>query len=203
VIEDLEPIQPGLRTEVEGFAPFLRDDRLVRPWAVPGTPGLEHRIGGIEKQDVTGNVSYDPENHEHMSRIRAERVERVAQDIPPVEPYGDPGGTLMLSWGGTFGAVHAAVAAARSLGIRCGQVHLRWLNPFPSNLAAVLAQYDHVIVPELNLGQLSKLVRAKYLVDAIPFTKIQGQPFKVSELLAKITSLHEPAPVPAREEAVA
>jgi 2-oxoglutarate ferredoxin oxidoreductase subunit alpha len=204
-VDELEPFEVQFRTDPAGFAPYKRDpDTLARPWAIPGTPGLEHRIGGLEKQDVTGNVSYDPDNHEHMSRIRAERVERIARDIPPVQPYGDAGGTLLLSWGGTFGAVHAAVDAARSLGVRCGQVHLRWLNPFPSNLESVLRQYEHVIVPELNLGQLSKLVRAKYLVDAIPFTKIQGQPFKVSELLAKILSLHEPtAPVTARAEALA
>ena len=203
-LDKLEPFVVKFQTDTEGFAPYKRDaSTLARPWAVPGTPGLEHRIGGLEKQDVTGNVSYDPDNHEHMSRIRAERVERVAQDIPLVEPYGDASGTLLLSWGGTFGAVHAAVDAARSLGVRCGQVHLRWLNPFPRNLAAVLAQYEHVVVPELNLGQLSKLVRAKYLVDAIPFTKIQGQPFKVSELLAKILSLQPAAPVPVREEALA
>jgi hypothetical protein len=131
-VDKLEPFQVTFETNPEGFAPYKRNaSTLARPWAIPARPGLEHRIGGIEKQDVTGNVSYDPDNHEHMSRTRAERVERVAQDIPLVEPYGDPGGTLMLSWGGTFGAVHAAVAAARSLGIRCGQVHLRWLNPFP------------------------------------------------------------------------
>jgi 2-oxoglutarate ferredoxin oxidoreductase subunit alpha len=147
---------------------------------------MEHRIGGIEKQDVTGNVSYDPHNHEHMCETRAQKVYRVLADVPDVEVYGDTAGLCVVSWGGTHGAVRAAVEAARADGRQVGHVHLRWLNPLPRNLGDVLRGFERVLVPELNLGQLSAILRARYLVDAWSYTKIQGQPFKVAELVDRI-----------------
>jgi 2-oxoglutarate ferredoxin oxidoreductase subunit alpha len=152
-------------------------------------PGFEHRIGGLEKQNLTGNVSYDPENHEFMCKLRAEKVKRVLADIPGVEAYGDQGGTLVLSWGGTFGAIRSAVDAARLQGMKVGHVHLRWLNPLPANLAEVCAQFDQTLVAELNLGQLHKYLRNAIGLESESLAKIQGQPFKVSEVLQRITSL--------------
>jgi 2-oxoglutarate ferredoxin oxidoreductase subunit alpha len=173
------------------FKPYRRDpDTLARPWAVPGTPGLEHRIGGLEKQDVTGNINYEPLNHENMVRIRAAKVEAVAQDIPDAVPAGDPDGELLIvAWGSTHGAITAAVKSQRELGHRIGHVHLRHLNPLPSNLGDVLKRYKQVLVPELNMGQLLWLLRAKFLVNAIGLNKIQGRPFKQSELEQKIAEL--------------
>ena len=179
----LPDLTPTFATDAEGFQPYARDDRtLARPWARPGTPGLEHRIGGLEKQHLTGNVSYDPENHQHMCELRAEKVRRIQQELGPTEVYGDDHGLLVLSWGSTYGACRAAVESARESGVTVGHVHLRWLNPFPADLAQLLAQYDKVLVPELNLGQLSRLIRAEFLVDAIPLSKIQGQPFLAREV---------------------
>jgi 2-oxoacid:acceptor oxidoreductase, alpha subunit len=173
------------------FKPYRRDpDTLARPWAVPGTPGLEHRIGGLEKQDVTGNINYEPLNHENMVRIRAAKVEAVAQEIPDAVPAGDPDGDLLIvAWGSTHGAITAAVKSQRELGHRIGHVHLRHLNPLPSNLGDVLKRYKQVLVPELNMGQLLWLLRAKFLVNAIGLNKIQGRPFKQSELEQKIAEL--------------
>jgi len=170
------------------FWPFLRDpDTLARPWAIPGTPGLMHRIGGIEKQDGTGNVNYDPANHEHMVRIRAEKVARIAGDIPEVE-VDDPGqaSILVLSWGSTWGIAQQAVRQARDSGIEVAHAHLVHLNPFPRNLGEVLRRYDKVLVPEMNLGQLSRLVRAEFLVDAQVISKVQGVPFRAAEIEAAI-----------------
>jgi 2-oxoglutarate/2-oxoacid ferredoxin oxidoreductase subunit alpha len=173
------------------FKPYRRNpDTLARPWAVPGTPGLEHRVGGLEKQDVTGNINYEPLNHENMVRIRAAKVEAVAQDIPDVVPAGDPDGDLLVvAWGSTHGAITAAVKSQRELGHRIGHVHLRHLNPLPKNLGEVLKRYKMVLVPELNMGQLLWLLRAKFLVNAIGLNKIQGRPFKQSELEQKIAEL--------------
>jgi 2-oxoglutarate/2-oxoacid ferredoxin oxidoreductase subunit alpha len=173
------------------FKPYRRNpDTLARPWAVPGTPGLEHRVGGLEKQDVTGNINYEPLNHENMVRIRAAKVEAVAQDIPDIIPAGDPDGDLLIvAWGSTHGAITAAVKSQRELGHRIGHVHLRYLNPLPKNLGAVLNRYKQVLVPELNMGQLLWLLRAKFLVNAIGLNKIQGRPFKQSELEQKIAEL--------------
>jgi 2-oxoglutarate ferredoxin oxidoreductase subunit alpha len=173
------------------FKPYRRNpDTLARPWAVPGTPGLEHRIGGLEKQDVTGNINYEPLNHENMVRIRAAKVEAVAQEIPEAAPAGDPDGDLLIvAWGSTHGAITAAVKSQRELGHRIGHVHLRHLNPLPSNLGDVLKRYKQVLVPELNMGQLLWLLRAKFLVNAIGLNKIQGRPFKQSELEQKIAEL--------------
>ncbi len=187
-IESLPKMEVKFRTEVEGFFPYLRDDEtLARPWAIPGTPGLEHRIGGIEKQHITGNVNYDPDNHDFMCRLRAEKVERIANDIPLLETFGEPTGkVLVLGWGGTHGAITTAVEQLQEQGHSVSSAHLRYLNPFPKNLGEVLQGFETVIIPELNLGQLSLLVRAKFLVDAVSFTQVKGKPFKVSSLVNKI-----------------
>ncbi|HKT46448.1 MAG TPA: 2-oxoacid:acceptor oxidoreductase subunit alpha, partial [Candidatus Acidoferrales bacterium] len=172
----------------ERYLPYKRDPKtLARPWAVPGTPGLEHRIGGLEKQDVTGNINYEPLNHENMVRVRAAKVAAVAQDIPDAIPVGDQSGDLLIvAWGSTHGSITAAVKAQRALGRKIGHVHLRHLNPLPPNLGEVLRRYKKVLVPELNMGQLLWVLRAKFLVDAIGLNKIQGRPFKQLELEQKI-----------------
>jgi 2-oxoglutarate/2-oxoacid ferredoxin oxidoreductase subunit alpha len=190
-VSELPEIPVHFAHDPNGFQPYKRDpDTLARPWAIPGTPGLEHRVGGIEKQDVTGNVNYDPLNHEHMVRTRAEKVELVANEIPDVVPEGDPDGELVLvAWGSTHGAVTAAVKAQRAKGRRIGHIHLRYLNPLPKNLGEAMKQYKHVLVPEMNMGQLLWLLRAKYLIDAQGMNKIQGKPFKQSEIERKIEEL--------------
>jgi len=187
-IESLPRIEVKFRTEKAGFYPYLRDERtLARPWAIPGTPGLEHRIGGLEKQHVTGNVNYDPDNHDFMVRLRAEKVARIAQDIPLIEVSGESEGkVLVLGWGSTHGAITTATEQLRAKGASVSSAHLRYLNPFPRNLGEVLSRFETVIVPELNLGQLALLVRARFLVDAISFSKVKGLPFKVSEIVKKI-----------------
>jgi 2-oxoglutarate ferredoxin oxidoreductase subunit alpha len=188
-VEDLPDLRFEFRTDPSGFAPYLRDPRtLARPWAIPGTPGLEHRVGGLEKEDGTGNVSYDPLNHEHMIHQRAEKVARIAHEIPPVEVVGDPGGgdLLVLGWGSTAGAITGAVNAARREGLSVSRAHLRHLNPFPNDLGEVLARFDKVVVPEMNLGQLALLLRARYLKDVISYSKVQGKPFFRHEIVAKI-----------------
>ncbi|QLH23390.1 2-oxoacid:acceptor oxidoreductase subunit alpha [Streptomyces sp. Rer75] len=176
---------PNHTTEdgTEVFWPYKRDPRtLARPWAVPGTPGLEHRIGGIEKQDGSGNISYDPANHDHMVRIRQAKVDGIeVEELAVDDPTGDAR-TLVLGWGSTYGPITAAVRRVRRAGDRIAQAHLRHLNPFPANLGAVLARYDKVVVPEMNLGQLATLIRAKYLVDARSFTQVRGLPFKAEQL---------------------
>jgi len=178
-------------TNPEGFQPYKRDpETLARPWAIPGTPGLEHRVGGLEKQDGTGNVNYEPLNHEKMVRLRAAKVEAIAQDVPDVVPAGDPDGDLLIvAWGSTYGSITAALKTARAKGHRIGHVHLRHLNPLPRNLGQLLKRYKKVLVPEMNMGQLVMMLRAKYLVDAQGYNKIQGQPFKVSELEGKIAEV--------------
>jgi 2-oxoglutarate/2-oxoacid ferredoxin oxidoreductase subunit alpha len=175
----------------ETFWPFLRDaETLARPWAIPGTPGLQHRIGGIEKEDGTGNVNYDPLNHEHMVKLRAEKVARIAGDIPGID-VDDPDGAelLVLTWGSTWGVAQQGVRQARERGMSVGHAHLVHLSPFPKNLGEVLARYDRVLVPEMNLGQLSRLVRAEYLVDARSLCKVQGVPFRASEVETAIEEL--------------
>jgi 2-oxoglutarate ferredoxin oxidoreductase subunit alpha len=173
------------------FWPYLRDpETLARPWAIPGTPGLEHRIGGLEKEDGTGNISYDPTNHELMTRLRAAKVAGIAKDIPLVEVDHEEGAdVLVLGWGSTFGVIGAAARRVRARGRKVATAHVVHLNPFPPNLGEVLRRYPKVLVPEMNLGQLSRLVRAEYLVDAKSFTKVQGLPFRASELEAAILSL--------------
>ena len=174
------------------FWPYLRDpETLARPWAIPGTPGLMHRIGGLEKEDGTGNVNYEPDNHDYMVRLRAEKIARIARDIPAVE-VDDPDGAaagelLVLGWGSTWGVVQQAVRQARDAGVRVAHAHLVHLNPFPANLGEVLARYSRVLVPEMNLGQLSRLVRAEYLVDARSVNQVKGVPFRAAEIEAAIT----------------
>jgi 2-oxoglutarate ferredoxin oxidoreductase subunit alpha len=187
-LDELPEIPVKYVTDPVGFQPYKRNpDTLARPWAVPGTPGLEHRVGGIEKQDVTGNISYDPLNHEHMVRTRAEKVERIAQEIPDIVPEGDAEGDLLIvGWGSTSGPITAALNSQREKGRKIGHVQLRFLNPLPRNLGAVLKRYKKVLVPEMNMGQLVMLLRAKYLVDAVSYGKIQGKPFKQSEIEFKI-----------------
>ncbi len=174
------------------FHPYLRDpDTLARPWAVPGTPGLEHRIGGLEKADVTGTISYDPDNHDRMVRLRQAKVDRVADSLPPLE-VDDPDGDarlLVLGWGSTYGPIGAAVRQVRASGRRVAHVQLRHLHPFPADLGEVLARYERVLMPEMNLGQLALLVRARYLVDAVSLTQVRGLPFRTDELVSAIEDL--------------
>ena len=190
-LSDIPEIPVKFATDPIGFLPYKRDPHtLARPWAVPGTPGLEHRIGGLEKQDPTGNINYEPLNHENMVRIRAAKVAAVVQDIPNVLPAGDPEGDLLIvAWGSTCGSITAAVKAQRAKGRRIGHLHLRYLNPLPSNVGDVLKRYKRVLVPELNMGQLLWVLRAKFLVDAVGLNKIQGRPFKQAELEQKIEEM--------------
>ncbi len=186
--DTIEPIDVQHPTEAGGFLPYARESTtLARPWVVPGTRGMTHRLGGLEKERETGHVSYDPVNHEEMCRLRAEKIQRIAEFVPPVAVEGPPEGALLVvSWGGTYGAVTSAVQRARDRGGSVAHVHLRYLNPFPRNLGAVLSAYRKVLVPELNFGQLAFLLRARHLVDAIPFSKVRGQPFTATEVEQKI-----------------
>lgn len=183
-VQDLPDIEVRFRTDAEGFEPYLRDEEtLSRPWAIPGTPGLEHRIGGLEKQNITGNVSYNPENHDRMVRLRAEKIARIADDIPPAEVFGSPEGkVLVVGWGSTYGAITSAVEGMQEQNHPVSSLHLQYLNPLPRNLGEVLSRFDKVLVPELNLGQLLMILRSRYLVDAIGFNRVRGLPFKISEL---------------------
>ncbi len=195
-LADMPVIDPAFAREANGddgtFLPYLRDpETLARPWAIPGTAGLEHRIGGIEKQDGTGNISYDPANHDLMVRTRQAKVDRIAESIPEVQ-VDDPSGqarVLVIGWGSTYGPISAACRAVRAAGQSVAQTHLRHLNPFPSNLGAVLQAYDRVLVPEMNLGQLALLLRGRFLVDAMGYNKVRGFPFTADELAGVITDL--------------
>jgi 2-oxoglutarate/2-oxoacid ferredoxin oxidoreductase subunit alpha len=174
------------------FLPYLRDEQtLARPWAVPGTPGLEHRVGGLEKADRTGNISYDPENHDLMTRLRAQKVAGIAADIPELEVDDPDGGAdvLVLGWGGTFGPIAAGCRRVRATGRKVAHAHLRHLNPFPRNTGEVLRRYEKVLVPEMNLGQLLKLVRAEFLVDAVGYNRVRGLPLRAAEVAEAITAL--------------
>ena len=173
------------------FLPYLRDEAtLARPWAKPGTPKLEHRLGGLEKDKATGGVSYDPENHQAMTRLRAEKVERVQQEIPPTEVGGDAeGNVLVVGWGSTKGAIESAVKTVRAGGRRVGRVHLRWLSPLPPDLGAIMDRFEHILVPELNNGQLVHVLRDRFLRPVESLAKIQGLPFKASEIAARIREL--------------
>jgi 2-oxoglutarate ferredoxin oxidoreductase subunit alpha len=190
-LSELEPFQIQHPDDPAQFHPYDREaDTLARPWVLPGTKAMEHRIGGLEKQPVTGTVSYAPEDHAAMCRQRAQKVERIASYIPELEVTGQPQGDLLvLSWGGSYGAVVTAVQRANRQGLSVGHAHLRYLNPFPRNLGDVLDRYHRVLVPELNSGQLGLLVRARYLRDVVHLPKLQGQPFSVSEIEASIEDL--------------
>ena len=181
---------PTPLTNGETFEPYQRNERLSRPWAIPGTPTLEHRLGGLEKQDITGNVSYDPENHEHMCRLRAQKVANIADDIPLQELDGpDSGDLLVLSWGGPYGACATAVHQAQAAGKKVSHCQLRYLNPFPKNLGEIFTRFDKILVPELNLGQLNFILRSMFMIDTVGLNKVQGKPFSVAEILAKIDEL--------------
>jgi 2-oxoglutarate/2-oxoacid ferredoxin oxidoreductase subunit alpha len=188
-LDDLPDLRVQFATAPNGpdgeFLPYLRDpETLARPWAIPGTPGLEHRVGGIEKADKTGNISYDPDNHDFMVRTRQAKVDGIARSIPPVE-VDDPDGdarVLALGWGSTYGPIGAAVRRVRRAGYPVAQAHLRHLNPFPANLGPVLSRYERVVIPEMNLGQLAQLVRSRFLIDAISYTQVRGLPFRAAEL---------------------
>jgi 2-oxoglutarate ferredoxin oxidoreductase subunit alpha len=183
----IAPIPVEFHTDPATYKPYARNEKLGRPWAIPGTPGLEHRLGGLEKENITGNVSYTPDNHDAMCRLRADKVQRVAETYGPTEIFGDERGDLLvIGWGGTQGAIRAGVKAARERGLKVGHIQLLNLNPLPNDLGDILKRYKRVLVPELNLGQLSLLIRARYLVDARPYTKIQGKPFKESEIFHAI-----------------
>jgi 2-oxoglutarate ferredoxin oxidoreductase subunit alpha len=187
----LPEVPVAFRADAGGFFPYLRDEEtLSRPWVVPGTPGLEHRIGGLEKEYLTGNVSYAPTNHEQMIRVRARKIAGIIREIPPLEVFGPPEGDLLVvGWGSTYGAITQAVRQLQAAGHAVAQVHLRHLNPLPTDLGGILGRYRQVLVPEMNLGQLVRLLRAEYLVDAIGFNKIQGRPFKVSEIASRCLRL--------------
>jgi 2-oxoglutarate ferredoxin oxidoreductase subunit alpha len=189
-ISSLDPIPVEFaQANGEEFLPYKRDpETLARPWAIPGTPGLEHRIGGIEKQNETGNVSYDPENHDLMTQLRAAKVAGIK--VPDIEVDHQEGAdVLVLSWGGTYGSVAAGVRRVRGNGGKVAHAHLRWLNPFPANLGDVLRSYDRVLVPEMNMGQLLQLIRARYLVDAVGYNRVTGKPFKAGEIRDAIEAL--------------
>jgi len=196
-VEDLPNLTPKLATQTNGtkdghdvFLPYQRDERLVRPWAVPGTPGLEHRIGGIEKEDVTGNISYDPENHQHMVETRAKKIALIADDIPKLEvAWPSEGDLLIVGWGGTYGSLLTAAQRLQRKGLKVAHAHFRYLNPMPSNTAEVLKRYKKVLCCELNSGQLRMLLRAQFLVDVIGLNKVQGKPFLVSEIETAVEDL--------------
>ena len=189
--ESLAKIDPNFATDPATFKPYARDEKThARPWAIPGTPGLEHRIGGLEKGNIDGNVNYEPENHDLMTRLRFEKIARIANDIPEVEVFGDDEGELLvLGWGSTFGVNRSAVQRARAAGKSVSQAHLRYLNPFPKNLGDVVRRYKKVLIPENNLGQLRLLVRGEFLVDAVGLNRVTGRPFAISEVEERILEL--------------
>ena len=190
-IEKIEIVHPGERSEEDPpFLPYKRDEFLSRPWALPGTKGLEHRIGGLEKDHETGNVSYDPENHEFMCKIRQEKIDRIADFIPELEVDGEESGDLLvLSWGGTYGACTTAVTQCQAEGLSVSHAHLRFINPFPRNLETLLGNFNKVVIPELNLGQLQKIVSSTYGVQTEGIHKLKGRPFTVSELKEQFKEL--------------
>jgi 2-oxoglutarate ferredoxin oxidoreductase subunit alpha len=192
--EQLIPIKPNFAKpldEGEKFLPYKRDEKLARKWAIPGVKGLEHRIGGLEKEHETGNISYDPENHEFMVKLRAEKIDRIADSIPDQTIDNGPakGKLLILGWGSTYGSIKTAVKIALADGYSVAHAHVRYLNPFPKNLGEILHNYEHVLIPEMNNGQLIRLIRDKYLVPAEGLNKIKGMPFMAEELVNKIKTL--------------
>ncbi|MFQ5770476.1 MAG: 2-oxoacid:acceptor oxidoreductase subunit alpha [bacterium] len=190
-IEELPEIPVHFATDAESFAPFLRDqETLARPWAIPGTPGLEHRIGGLEKETITGHVSYDPHNHEYMVKTRAKKVDNIAEDYPPTAIEGAKRGELLVvGWGSTYGAIKTAVENKQKEGKSVSKIHLRYVNHLPTDLADILSNFKKILVPEINMGQLIKIIRANYLVPAIGLSKVQGQPFLSSEIEQKIDEI--------------
>jgi 2-oxoglutarate ferredoxin oxidoreductase subunit alpha len=190
-LADLPDIRVPNATDPASYRPYQRDpDTLARPWAVPGTPGLEHRIGGLEKADVTGNVSYDPDNHHLMQSLRQAKVAGIADDIPLLDVFGpETGDLLILGWGSTYGAIRSAVERLHADGRSVAHAHLRYLNPFPANTEIVLRGFKRVLIPEVNLGQLSLLIRGKYLVDAVGYNRVRGKPFRIAEIVEEAERL--------------
>ena len=189
-ISELPDITVKFQTDPKDFHPYTRDKNLARPWAVPGTPGLEHRIGGLEKSDIYGNVSYDPENHDKMVKLRTEKIKRMVNDIPDLKVDGNEKGELLvLGWGSTYGTIKDAVLKARNNGLTVSQAHLRYLNPMPKNTGEVLKNFKKVLIPEINLGQLARLIRSEYLLSVEQLNLVRGLPFKVNDILGKITEL--------------
>ncbi len=190
-VNTLPEMETRILKKKEGFAPFNHGNPdLARPWALPGTPGMEHRIGGLEKWEETGHVSYDPENHQKMVELRQEKVDIIARDLAPAKPFGkESGDLLVIGWGGTHGALRSAVETAQNEGMAVSHLHLRYLNPLPRNLGEILVKFQKVMIAELNLGQLAAIIRAKFLVDAIGLNKVQGKPFTQTEVFNKITEL--------------
>lgn len=187
-INDIPEIKTNIRIEKEGFLPYLRNDNLARPWAIPGTPGMEHRVGGLEKANITGNVNYDPDNHDFMVKLRAQKVRNIQSDIPDLKVDGDESGELLvLGWGGTYGTIKEAVSKARELGYNLTHAHLRYLNPMPKNTGDVLRKFKKVLIPEINLGQLATLIRSEFLIEVDQFNVVRGLPFRTSDILTKIT----------------
>ena len=190
-LNSLPKIETTLTKDKNGFAPFKRNaTTLARPWALPGTPGMEHRVGGLEKSDITGHVNYDPENHEKMVELRQQKVDIIANDLPQAKPYGkNKGDLLVLGWGGTHGAIRSAVESAQNEGYAVSHLHLRYLNPLQINVGDILVKFQKILIPELNLGQLAMLIRSKFLIDAISLSKVQGKPFNKNEILSKIKKI--------------
>jgi 2-oxoglutarate ferredoxin oxidoreductase subunit alpha len=190
--DQLNPIHVSFKTELghdeDKFQPYKRNENLVRPWAVPGTPGLEHRIGGLEKENITGNVSYDPENHQLMVKIRQEKVDKVANNIPlqTIDNGPEKGEVLVLGWGSTYGVIRTAVEELLQQGYSVAHAHLRYIRPFPKNLSEILHNFKKVLIPEINNGQLIKIIRSEFLVDAKGYNKIMGTPITKTELIEAI-----------------
>jgi 2-oxoglutarate/2-oxoacid ferredoxin oxidoreductase subunit alpha len=197
-LDTLPDISPNFAPPTDGeedYQAYTRDPvTLARPWAIPGTAGLEHRVGGLEKQDLTGNVSYDPANHQKMTDLRAAKVQRIQAEIPASEVYGDDQGILVVGWGSTYGSIRTGVVECREQGLNVAHLQLRWINPFPPDLGDILAKYDRVLVPELNMGQLTQLLRAEFLVDARVLGKVQGKPFRTQEIVDGIKALASEEP---------
>ncbi len=191
-IDLLQKIEINYHTENHHFNPYARNERLSRPWAVPGTPNLQHRIGGLEKEHLTGNVSYDPDNHEYMVKLRQEKINGIQEDIPHAEVHGNPiGELLVLGWGSTYGVIMTAVEKAQKEKKPVSSVHLKYLNPFPKNLGEILSKFNQILIPELNLGQLRYMIRSRYLIETEGLNKVKGKPFQVNEIYEKITEMLE------------
>lgn len=189
-VDTIPELTVKLRTDPEGFFPYLRDENLARPWAIPGTPGLEHRIGGLEKANITGNVNYEPDNHDEMVNLRTQKIKNIANDIPDLKVDGDEQGDLIvLGWGGTYGTLKDATSLAREKGYKVSHAHLQYLNPLPKNTGEVLNNFSKVLIPEINLGQLSRLIRSEFLIDVKQFNKVRGLPLNTADVLDNIIDI--------------
>jgi 2-oxoglutarate ferredoxin oxidoreductase subunit alpha len=189
-VDEIPEFKVDFRTDPEGFYPYSRDKNLARPWAVPGTPELEHRIGGLEKSNIYGNVSYDPDNHDKMVKLRTEKISNISNDIPDLKVDGDSSGEiLVIGWGSTYGTIKEAVAKARNSGMRVSQAHLRYINPFPKNTEKVLKSFRTILIPEINLGQLARIIRSEFLLSVQQLNIVRGLPFKVNDILEKINEV--------------